>query len=123
MDDQMHDDSLNKRLLKLRRLQGLTQKEAAQRMGISSRTLARWEKGDATPRAGNHLQAATFLLRPSIVLPHDGDCYGVRAGSELGIELHGGFATRYLAEEHAEYLTRQGDYAYARVVKIETPDA
>jgi hypothetical protein len=69
------------------------------------------------------MEAAAFMQRPSIVLPLDGGCYGVKAGSELGIELHGGFATRYLAEEHAEYLSRQDDYTYVKVVRIETPDA
>jgi transcriptional regulator with XRE-family HTH domain len=60
-----HDDNVATRLLRLRRMQGLTQKEAAHLMGISRRTYVRWETGASVPRVGPPLQSAAAVLRRS----------------------------------------------------------
>jgi transcriptional regulator with XRE-family HTH domain len=60
-----HDDNVGERLLRLRRRQGLTQEQAAKMMGISRRTIVRWEAGTTAPRMGESLQAAASVLRAS----------------------------------------------------------
>lgn len=45
-------DSLPRRLVAARRAMGLSQREAARRMGVDPSTLARWERGERLPSDG-----------------------------------------------------------------------
>lgn len=40
-------------LLKLRKAAGLTQEQAAERIGVARQTLAKWENGESVPDIGN----------------------------------------------------------------------
>ena len=72
---------------------------------------------------------AFMLTRPHLMLPgssEGGYSYGVEA---LGVgwvqaELHGGFESFEQAAAYRDELLREhDDYEYAKVVKIETPEA
>jgi hypothetical protein len=50
------------RLVHARTAMGLTQKEAAGRIGVDQCTLARWERGERAPMGAFEAQALRFLL-------------------------------------------------------------
>ena len=59
--DQSQDDyprRLGNRLRQLRKQRGLTQRSLAQRLGVSTPALCRWEKGQTLPRKSNILAFA-----------------------------------------------------------------
>jgi transcriptional regulator with XRE-family HTH domain len=59
--DQSLDDyprQLGNRLRQLRKQRGLTQRSLAQRLGVSTPALCRWEKGQTLPRKSNILAFA-----------------------------------------------------------------
>jgi len=50
-----------KRLVQCRTALGITQKEAARRMGVDASTLARWERGERQPSGDFEARATEFL--------------------------------------------------------------
>ncbi len=54
-------DTLGERLVRHRTSLGLSQKEAARRLGVDPSTLARWERGEREPAGGLLGRAERFL--------------------------------------------------------------
>lgn len=52
---------MNQRLKARRKMEGLTQKQIAEKTGISERVYQRYEAGKAEPRAGNAIKIAKIL--------------------------------------------------------------
>ena len=46
---------LSEKIVQLRKEQGLSQEELAERLGLSRQAVSRWESGTALPDAGNLL--------------------------------------------------------------------
>ena len=54
-------DTLGERLVRQRTSLGMTQGEAAKRLGVDSGTLARWERGEREPAGGARRSVERFL--------------------------------------------------------------
>lgn len=63
-----------------RKLRGLTQRDVANKLGVSSVSVLQWEKGQTYPQAGRLLQLADIyqcpvedLLKPILDLPDENE--------------------------------------------------
>jgi transcriptional regulator with XRE-family HTH domain len=56
--------SLGEKIVRFRRLLGITQKELAKTLGVDPSTLGRWEKGRGQPMKRQATKLATFLASP-----------------------------------------------------------
>ena len=70
--------TFEEKLLKLRRRDGLSQEDLAEKLGVSRQAVSRWEVGAAKPDAGNLLQisklfgvTADYLLHDEFESDHD----------------------------------------------------
>ena len=52
---------LSEKIVQLRKSQGLSQEELAERLGLSRQAVSRWESGTALPDAGNLLQLSRLF--------------------------------------------------------------
>lgn len=52
---------LSEKIVQLRKEQGLSQEELAERLGLSRQAVSRWESGTALPDAGNLLQLSRLF--------------------------------------------------------------
>ena len=73
-------------LAALRKDAGMTQQEAADRLGVSNKTISKWESGGGFPDIA--------------ILPALAELYGVTADDIASVELAGGFGN-YLSPESA----------------------
>ena len=81
---------LGKNIKKLREKLGLSQEELAQKIGMHSNTIARWERDEVDPRGTSMWKLAKALnVSSATLLTGDENISEIEANNTLGMDMHG----------------------------------
>ena len=71
---------LSKKIIGLRKSNGLSQEDLAEKLDVSRQAISRWESGTAMPDANNILQLSKLFEVTEIVILYHTEFRGIRKG-------------------------------------------